>query len=132
MTDSLPLATAASRRTVRQDRTLWAVQIFLAVFFLVAAVGPKLLGQQYAVDMFDQIGAGQWLRYAIGSLELAGAVGLLVPRLVRPAALGFVALMAGAVITQVSVLEAPVMALTPAVLLALAACVAWARRPQTS
>ena len=38
-------------------------------------------------------------------LELAGAVGLLVPRLVRAAALGLAALMVGATLTNVAVLH---------------------------
>ena len=29
---------------------------------------------------FNQIGAGQWFRYLVGALELAGAIGLLIPR----------------------------------------------------
>jgi hypothetical protein len=36
--------------------------------------------------LFGQIGAGQWLRYLVGVAELAGVVGLLVPRLAVAAA----------------------------------------------
>jgi hypothetical protein len=32
-------------------------------------------------DLFADIGAGQWFRYAVGGPEVAGGVGLLVPRL---------------------------------------------------
>jgi hypothetical protein len=47
----------------------------LAAFF-AAAAAPKLAGAHTAVTMFSQIGAGQWLRYLVGTAELAGAAGL--------------------------------------------------------
>jgi hypothetical protein len=48
---------------------------------------------------------------------VAGAVGLLVPRLVRPAATGLVLLMVGAVITNVAILQiSPVLPLVFGVL----------------
>jgi putative oxidoreductase len=111
--------------------TLWVVQVLLAVFFLVAAAGPKLVGQQYAVEIFNQIGAGQWFRYLVGALELAGAIGLLIPVLSGAAALGLAGVMVGAVITQVFVLDSPLMAFTPALLLVLSGLIAWGRWPQT-
>lgn len=109
------------------NRALWVLQVLVAAFFLVAAAGPKLFGEAYAVEMFSQIGAGQWFRYAIGVLELAGAVGLLVPRLAGPAALGLVGLMVGAIITQIMVLGSPIMALTPAFLGVVIGVIAWFR-----
>ena len=108
-------------------RTLWVLQVLVAAFFVVAAAGPKLLGDAYAVEMFSQIGAGQWFRYVIGVLELAGAVGLLVPRLAGPAALGLTGLMIGAIGTQIVVLGSPIMALTPAFLGVLVGTIAWFR-----
>lgn len=109
---------------------LWGVQVLLSVFFLAAAALPKLLGQQYAVQLFDDIGAGHWLRYLVGTLELAGAIGLLIPRLAGLAALGLVGLMLGAAATQVVVLHAPVMAVTPVILGVLAGVIARARWSQ--
>jgi uncharacterized membrane protein YphA (DoxX/SURF4 family) len=52
-------------------------------------------------------GAGQWLRFLVGVLELAGAVGLLVPALVGAAAAGLAALLTGALIIRVAVLGGP-------------------------
>lgn len=46
--------------------------------------------------MFATIGVCQWFRYLVGALEIASAVGVLVPRLSGLAALGLVCLMAGA------------------------------------
>ncbi|MEV0286510.1 DoxX family protein [Kribbella sp. NPDC050820] len=103
------------------------IQVALAAQF-VAGGASKLLGSDQMVTMFDDIGAGQWLRLLVGILEIAGGVGLLVPRLTGLAATGLVALMAGAVVTNVFVLGiAPVMPLAFGVL---AGVVAASRRGQ--
>ena len=39
------------------------------------------------MEMFTQIGLGQWLLYLVGALKFAGAIGLLIPRLAGAAAL---------------------------------------------
>lgn len=126
-------ATTAS--PVTRGRTshiaLWVLQGLLAAFFLVAAAGPKLFGEATAVEMFDEIGAGQWFRYLVGGLELAGAVGLVIPRLARFAALGLAAVMVGAVLTSLFILDAGWLTITPAILLVLLGIVAWGRRPAT-
>ena len=104
---------------------LWILQLVLAVEFAMAGL-MKLSGNQVMVDMFADIGAGQWLRFLVGALEVAGALGLLIPRLSGLAALGLTALMTGAVLTNVFVLGySPVVALA---FLILAGVVAWIRR----
>ena len=104
---------------------LWLLQFFLAFQFASAGL-MKLSGNQLMVDMFTEIGAGQWLRFLVGALEVAGALGLLIPRLCGLAGLGLAALMTGAVITNVFVLGySPVIALA---FLLLAAVIAWFRR----
>lgn len=50
------------------------------------------------------IGVGQWLRLVIGLLEVAGGVGLLVPRVRALAALCLLVLLLGATVTNVTVL----------------------------
>jgi uncharacterized membrane protein len=120
-------APAARARIV----TLWVTQSVVALFMLVGAAVPKLLGQSYAVQIFDQIGAGQWFRYLVGSLELAGAIGLVIPALAGVAALGLVGLMIGATYTQLFVLDNPVNAPTPVLLGVIVALVTWGRWPQT-
>ncbi len=62
---------------------------------------------------------------------MAGAIGLLIPRLSGLASLGLVGLMIGAVATQVFVLRAPAMVVTPALLGVIAALIAWGRWSQT-
>jgi len=94
---------------------------------------PKLTGSQQAVQEFGLIGAGQWLRYLVGTTELAGAIGLLTPWLAGLAAAGLAAEMAGATIINATVLHnttyGPNVWLT-AVLCAVFALLAYARRQQ--
>jgi uncharacterized membrane protein len=67
------------------------------------------------------------LRYLIGSLELAGAVGLLIPALSGLAALALSALMVGASITNAFVIHTS--PLVPLVFLVISVLVAWGRWP---
>jgi putative oxidoreductase len=98
--------TAPAARPRRLTSTmLGAVQILLAAFFLFVAAGPKLAGSHSSVHEFGLIGAGQWFRYFVGTLELAGAIGLLTPWLAGLAAAGLAADMAGATIVNATVLH---------------------------
>jgi putative oxidoreductase len=89
----------------------------------------KVFGDPTMVDMFATIGVGRWFRYAVGALEIAGAVGVLIPRLSGLAAQGVVCLMVSAAATNVFVLGAS--PLLPLVLLPVSGLVAWGRWPQT-
>jgi uncharacterized membrane protein YphA (DoxX/SURF4 family) len=122
-----PATTTDRRRAV--NVTLWTVQILLAAFMLIASASPKFAGQRDAVEDFRQIGWGQWFRYFTGTCEAAGAIGLVVPRLAAPAAVGLIGVMIGAVLTQLLVLD-PVWALLPAAYGVLFAIIAWYRRPE--
>ena len=98
--------TAREARPRRLTTTLlWAGQILLAAFFVLGAALPKLTGSPSAVHEFGLIGAGQWLRYLVGTAELAGAIGLLTPWLVGLAAAGMAANMGGATIINATVLH---------------------------
>ncbi|WP_369137902.1 DoxX family protein [Modestobacter versicolor] len=97
------MAVTAVRPARSRTVLLWALRAGLAGMFLAAGLS-KLAGAPEAVELFDDIGAGQWLRPLVGALEVAGAVGLFVPRLTRSAALGLAALMAGATVVNVVVL----------------------------
>ena len=98
--------TAPEARPRRLISTLlWAAQILLAAFFLFGAALPKLIGSHSMVQEFGLIGAGQWLRYLVGTAELAGAIGLLTPWLAGLAATGLAADMAGATIINATVLH---------------------------
>lgn len=128
MTASAPAA-SLGRST---HRVLWGIQIVVGLFFVIASAVPKFYGDPFAVWLFAQIGAGQWFRYLVGILELAGGIGLLTTRLAAPAAIGLMGLMIGAAFTQAVVLGAPAGMVTPAILFVLVAVIAWGRREQLS
>ena len=113
---------AGSARVARIGR--WAARLALSAQLVVGGV-LKLTASPAMVAMFDDIGAGQGLRLFIGLCEVAGAIGLLVPRLHRLAAIGLVLLMVGAAVTNVVVLQ--ISPAIPLVLLVLAAIVAVTR-----
>ncbi|SFO07525.1 DoxX-like family protein [Pseudonocardia ammonioxydans] len=109
-------------------RALWVLQILLGLFFVLASAAPKFWGDPFAVAIFDGIGVGQWLRYVVGALELAGGIGLMTRRFSGPAAVGLVLLMIGAALTQAFVLHGGALVVTPLVLGVLAAVIALGRR----
>ena len=49
------------------------------------------------IGIFGSLGLPGWFGGFIGGAELLGGIGLLIPRLVRPAALGLIVIMLGAV-----------------------------------
>lgn len=89
---------------------LWVLQVLLAPVFAMAGIVKRF-------------------RYVVGALELAGAVGVLIPRLSGLAALGLACVMVGATITNLFVLDASPL---PTIgLLAVCALLAWGRRSKT-
>src|SRR5687768_10815696 len=103
---------ADTRPTSRSSgATAWALQVLLGV--TIAGGGlAKIAGDPAMVEMFADIGAGQWLRVVIGGLEVAGGVGLLIRRVRAVAALCLVVLLLGASATNVAVLDtSPLLAL---------------------
>ena len=118
------IAQGTTKPSQALNLTLWGVQALAALAFL-AAGGSKLSGAPAMVEMFAKIGFGQWFRYVTGSLEVIGAVLLLLP---RTAAIGgwlLATVMIGAVGTHLFLIGgSPVPAV---VLLALAITVGWNR-----
>jgi uncharacterized membrane protein len=125
MNNSPTVVLPAGRRSVATT-TLWVAQAVLALQLASGGV-LKLIGDAAMVDLFTDIGAGQWFRYAVGLVELVGAVGLLIPRVCGLAALGVTALLVGATVTNVAIGVAPWL---PLVLLLVAATVAFLRRSE--
>jgi len=124
--------TATTHAGVRANAgniSLWVLQITLGALFVVNFGPGKLMGSEQSVELFADIGVGQWLRYLTGILEIAGGLGLLVSRLSGIAALGLVGVMAGAVITDVFIVdESPIAPLT---FMVIAAVIAWFRRDRS-
>ncbi|MFJ3716008.1 DoxX family protein [Streptomyces sp. NPDC090057] len=123
---STSAATSATRGRFARI-ALRSVQVLLALFFGIASALPKLIAHPSAVESFDRMGWGSAAMYAIGALELAGAVALLVPVLQSVAAMALSALMVGAFIVQLTVFDGQ-NAATPLILIVPLALIAWTRR----
>lgn len=124
-TRSNPATTGAPRRTRTLGAALAATQVLLAVPVGAGGV-QKLVGTEAMVDLFADIGAGQWLRLVVGTLEVVGAIGLVVPRVRGFAALGLAGVLIGAAFTNVVILdESPVL---PMLLLVLTMVICWCHR----
>ena len=106
--------------------TLWTLSGLVALAFLGAG-GAKLAGAAAMVELFDKVGRGQWFRYFTGLLEVAGGIGLLIPRYAFYAADLLAVVMVGAIIAHVTVLGTSPAA--PVVLLVLSGTIAWLRKP---
>jgi putative oxidoreductase len=124
-TTTAPIGT----RTRPATTGLWTLQVLLGLVFILGSGAPKLVGEAYAVQIFEDLGTGPWLRVVVGLLEIAGGIGLLVPRLAGLAAACLVALMVGATGAQLFFLSEGFW-YTPVILGVLLGVVAWVRRAE--
>ena len=106
---------------------MWTLQVLVALAFVAAGSG-KLLGGADMIALFDAVGLGQWFRYVTGSLEVLGALLLIVPGKSAFGAVLLACVMAGAVVAHLTVLQTAPTA--PLVLFLLTALIAWGRRSQ--
>ena len=107
---------------------LWVLQVAAAGMFLMVGF-LKLSGNAQLVGLFEAIGLGQWFRYLTGTLEVAGAFLLLLPRTSGLGAMMLAGVMTGAVVTHVFIVGgSPLGAL---ILLVVTGLVAWGRRQRT-
>ncbi|MFJ8866303.1 DoxX family protein [Streptomyces sp. NPDC102473] len=125
---AVPGRTPAPRRRVA-SAALTGARVVLALFLGFSAVA-KLVAHTSAVESFDRMGWGSGAMYAIGGLELAGALALLVPLLAGVAAVALVGLLAGAAVVQLTLLDPP-NAVMPALLVVLVVLIARERRERT-
>ena len=101
---------------------LWVLRVVVGLAFL-AAGGSKLAGAPAMVAMFAKIGFGQWFRIITGLMEVAGAIGLFVPRFTVYAASMLAVVMVGAIGFHLTTLGGnPV---PPIILLLLAILIVW-------
>lgn len=103
----------------------WILAVLLAFVFLTVG-GIKLMGKPIAVQEFAQVGLGQWFRYFTGTLEVIGAVCVLIPKVSRWGALLLILVMIGALVAHFTVLHTSPLAAV--IMLVLAALTAWVRR----
>ncbi|WP_033217405.1 DoxX family protein [Kitasatospora phosalacinea] len=137
MTSTTTAATTAAATTAAAKpgkaalRTVWALRVLMALFFALASALPKLLALPDATTVFDAIGAGDWFMYLTGLVELAGAIGLLLPRLAGPAATALIAFLLCAFVVQLTAMHGE-NAGTPFLFMIPLAVIAWTRRTETS
>jgi len=86
----------------------WFLRIGIALVFLLFGL------EKFSADpgspwirLFVQMGTGQWLRYFTGTVEVAGAILLLIPRTVLAGLALLGSTMAGAVLILAFVLHHP-------------------------
>lgn len=116
---------AAQEPGHRVNVALWSLQAVTAVAVIGAGLAT-VAGAAQPVEMFDEIGAGEWFRYLVGALEVAGGMGLLIPRLCGLSGLALAILWVGAIATHLFVIggnPAPA-----AAFLVLTAVIAYGRR----
>lgn len=104
---------------------LWSLQGIGAAVFIAAGVA-KLIGAGPMIDVFDQIGAGQWLRYLTGAVEVTAGIALLVPAAAVFGGLALAITMVCAVLIHVFVVGGS--SVPALILFAITAAVAWFRR----
>lgn len=108
-----------------RSKVATAVSVLLTLAFLGAG-GMKLSGAPEMIANFEKFGFGVGMMYFIGAAEVAGAIGLWLPRLAPLAASGLAIIMVGG--TVVHLMHDPFgEAVPPAVLFILLAYVASSR-----
>ena len=105
----------------------WTLQAIVAAAFF-AAGAAKLAGAPFMVQIFAQIGIGQWFRIVTGVVEIIGAFALVYPGLASIGGLWLGGTMVGAVATHLLILHSSPL---PAVILGtLNAVIVYLRRDE--
>ena len=119
-------SSAGTRRSPRH-LGIWALQVVVAAAFFAAGLA-KLAGVPFMIQVFDQIGVGQWFRIVTGVVEIVGALALVYPGMAAIGGLWLGFTMVCAVATHIFVL--PSSPAPAAVLLALNALIVYLRRDE--
>lgn len=119
--------TKAGKKGRGGNVALWVLQVLVAALFVFAGY-VKLSDDPQSVQGFAAMGVGLAEMHIIGVLEIAGAIGLLLPGVAGFAGLCLVALMVGATIVTVIFMGFVPVVAAPVVTLILVAIIAWGRR----
>ncbi len=98
-------------------------------FFFLYTGWTKIVGMEFQIRNFLNLGLPLWFMYVTGFIEMAGGLLLVVPTRRFYGAVILSGTMGGAILTQIIAGE-PVMALVPLVFLFLSLATAWLLRPQ--
>jgi uncharacterized membrane protein YphA (DoxX/SURF4 family) len=105
------------------DVTGWVMRISAGLLFVAVGLA-KFQSRSIWVQMFTDIGLGDWFRYLTGTIQCAAGLLLLVPRTTKTGAGLAGCTMAGAVAAHLFVLDTGVGgAIIPAIILAFIAAV---------
>jgi uncharacterized membrane protein YphA (DoxX/SURF4 family) len=107
---------------------LWALQVILAVPFVPAGLS-KVSSNPGLVRMFERMGYPDGFYMVVGVVELAGALGMLIPPVTPYAAGALMCVMAGATYSHLAIGDPVGRAAFTFALFLLLGLVAWARRP---
>jgi putative oxidoreductase len=105
----------------------WVLKVVFGLAFM-AAGGAKIYGPPAMVAEFDAVGLGQWFRYLTGTLEIIGAILLLMPGTTGFGALLLAAICGGAFLAQLFALHGDIIHAIVMALVLLA--IAWTQRRQ--
>ncbi|HTM49573.1 MAG TPA: DoxX family protein [Bryobacteraceae bacterium] len=102
----------------RQDVIItWILRLAVAAMFI--SIGrSKFDASSMWIKLFEQIGFGQWFRRLTGTLQIAGAILVLIPRTFVIGIALLACTMAGAAVIWIVRLGAPANAIIPMVVLA--------------
>ncbi len=121
-------ATAVRPGKIR-NRVLWTLQIVLGLFFIIASGGPKLVIPQTLMENnATAFSIPLALLVFIGLAEVAGGIGLMVPRLTAAAAIGLAIVTFLAAGFNAFLAHTPELAPFPLALTAIFAWIAYERR----
>jgi hypothetical protein len=127
-TSTTPAAGTGPSRAV--NVTVWVLQVLAAAMFVYAGLA-KLSGDPVQLSGFEAMGLGVAGMYIIGVLEIAGAVGVLLPGIAGFAGLCLSGLMIGAVIVTVQQMGLAPLVAVPLLTFVVVAIIAWVRRRST-
>jgi uncharacterized membrane protein YphA (DoxX/SURF4 family) len=94
----------------------WLPRVAVALLFFF--VGKSKFGAHSSwIKTFEHIGFGQWFRYVTGTIQMLGAIAVLIPRLFPWGIVMLACTMLGAILAWIFLLGVPFNAIFPAALL---------------
>lgn len=102
----------------------WTLRIVIAVVFLLQGI-DKFGSRRLWINLFAEIGIGQWFRYATGVVEVLGAAFILVPRMTTAAVVLLAGTMVGALLAHVFIMGVGRQSILVGVLLGMILTIGW-------
>lgn len=102
----------------KTKKILFYVLTALVSLVFIMGAYPKLVADPMSVEGFAKAHLPLWFMYFIGVAEVAGAIGLWIPKLSKWAAYGLTIIMVGAIVVTV-IFTGVVQAIVPVVIIAI-------------